>query len=261
MPSQPPTKKSLGQHWLHDDQVLYEIVRGAQVTPADTVLEIGPGLGTLTKLLTKSAAKVIAVELDEKLASSLYKTVNASNLQALNEDILAFDFSSLPADFKIVANIPYYITGKLLRLLSETANPPKTAVLLVQKEVAERVTAVPDKMSILSVTTQYYWQVELGRLVPAALFTPPPKVDSQIIILNRRASPLFGDIEAQSFFMLVKIGFAQPRKTLLNNLSAGLRMSRDEAQSICELASLDSRRRPQTLSLQEWHQLYNALHS
>jgi 16S rRNA (adenine1518-N6/adenine1519-N6)-dimethyltransferase len=254
-------KKSLGQHWLHDQASLEAICAAADLKREDTVLEIGPGLGNLTDLLVRRAGQVIAVEIDKQLAAQLPGRVKTANLQVAQQDILKFDFTALPTGYKIVANIPYYLTGKLLRVLSETPNQPATAVLLLQKEVAERVTAGPGAMSILSVTTQFYWQVSLGRVVPAVLFTPPPKVDSQVLILQRRTVPLFSDVEPSDFFRLVKAGFAQPRKTLLNNLSAGLRCSRDEAQSICERASLNPRRRAQTLSLDEWYQLYRSLHT
>lgn len=256
----PFAKKSLGQHWLADPASLATICDAAELKPADTVLEVGPGPGDLTKLLVAQARQVIAVELDRQLAADLPKRVPATNLKVVEQDILQFDFGQLPPNYKVVANIPYYLTGKLLQIVSEAANPPSRAVLLIQKEVAERAANQPDDMSILSVTVQYYWQVKLGAVMPAALFMPPPKVDSQLLILDRRGGPLF-DVDDKDFFRLVKLGFAQPRKTLLNNLSAGLHQSRPEAQSICDRASLDSSRRPQTLSLDEWHQLYQAVHA
>jgi 16S rRNA (adenine1518-N6/adenine1519-N6)-dimethyltransferase len=259
MTNESPARKSLGQHWLRDGTVLADIIGSARLTPEDTVLEIGPGLGSLTAVLVKAARQVIAVELDEKLAVKLTKRISADNLTVIGQDILKFDFGSLPAGYKIVANIPYYLTGKLLRVLSETANPPATAVLLVQKEVAGRVAAEPGKLSILGVTTQFYWQVSLGRLVPAEFFTPPPKVDSQVLVLERRIKPLFADIEPRDFFRVVKAGFAHPRKTLLNNLSAGLGITRDATQAKCASAGIDPGRRAQTLSLEEWHKLYRAL--
>lgn len=261
MIDRPFAKKSLGQHWLHDQTILADIVASADVGATDMVLEIGPGPGSLTELLVRRAGQVIAVELDARLAADLPRRVTDDNLRVITEDILQFDFTTLPAGYKVVANIPYYLTGKLLRVLSESANPPAVAVLLLQKEVAERVASEPGSMSILSVTTQFYWQVDLGGIVPAKLFTPPPKVDSQILILKRRSEPLFEGVEATEFFRIVKAGFAQPRKTLLNNLSAGLHRSRDEAQSICDRASIDARRRAQTLSLEEWQQLYRSLHT
>lgn len=257
----PAPRKSLGQHWLDDEASLLDICAAANLGKDDSVLEIGPGPGTLTKLLAKKAGRVIAVELDAKLARELPGRVGSGNLEVISEDILRLDLTGLPSGYKVVANIPYYLTGKLLRVISESPNPPETAVLLLQKEVAERVAAGPGSMSILSVTCQFYWHVSLGRVVPAGLFTPPPKVDSQVLILKRRSRPLFDDIDPTEYFRLVKTGFAQPRKTLLNNLSAGFRISGHEAESICERASLDCQRRAQTLKLEEWRDLYMSLHT
>lgn len=251
------TKKSLGQHWLHDQKTLHAIAAEAQITPKDTVLEIGPGLGTLTKLLTESAQRVIAVEVDETLAHKLPERVPAANLEVIQQDILRFDFSTLPEGFKIVANIPYYLTSNLIRVLSESLNSPVVAVLLIQKEVAERLTAKPGAMSILSVTAQFYWQVERGIIVPASLFTPPPKVDSQVVILQKPKKQAYGSVDTAMFFRLVKAGFSQRRKTLLNSLSAGLRISKDDVKDLCQRAKIDAGRRAQTLSLDEWYALYS----
>lgn len=261
MNDEPLAKKSLGQHWLRDRDSLEAMCTAAGVQADDVILEIGPGLGSLTEVLTSRAEQVIAVEFDKKLAADLPKKVKADNLQIISQDILTFDFTSLPANYKVVANIPYYLTSHLVRVISETPNPPALAALLVQKEVAERVTAEPGNMSILSITAQFYWQVSLGREVPARLFTPPPKVDSQILVLKNRPQPPFPDVDTKDFFRLVKAGFAQRRKTLLNSLSSGLRLERDKVQDICQKAAIDSKRRAQTLSLDEWHTLYRALHT
>lgn len=228
----------------------------AEVRSADTVLEIGPGLGTLTELLVQRVQQVVAVEFDEKLARELPTRVKADNLQIISQDILSFDFTNLPHDYKIVANIPYYLTSNLIRVISETPNPPRSATILVQKEVAQRVAASPGAMSLLSVTAQFYWQVSLGREVSAELFEPSPRVDSQILIMHRRLKPLFTDVDSKAFFRLVKAGFAQRRKTLLNSLSSGLHLERDKVQAICEQAGIEPTRRAQTLSLDEWHALY-----
>lgn len=261
MDNSPSPKKSLGQHWLYDEASLQAMCDAARLQPDDTVLEIGPGLGTLTELLVGRVRQVVAVEFDERLATELPRRVTAGNLKVINQDILSFDFTMPPPDYKIVANIPYYLTSNLIRVISETSNQPAVAALLVQKEVAERVAARPGGMSLLSVTAQFYWEVNLDRLVPAELFTPPPKVDSQILVLTRRPQPLFADVEPEAFFRLVKAGFSQRRKTLLNSLSAGLHLDKPAVMAVCESVGVDPRRRPQTLSLEEWHNLYVSLHT
>lgn len=252
-------KKSLGQHWLHDELSLVAMVEAGQVTDSDTVVEIGPGLGTLTNYLVQNAGQVIALEFDQDLARQLPARVKADNLNVKYADCLTYDYTKLPAGYKVVANIPYYLTSNLLRTLSESSNPPAVIVLLVQKEVAVRVAAGPGDMSLLSVSVQLYYQASLGELVPAVLFTPPPKVDSQIIKLVRRAEPLFPDLDAEhtkKFFRIVKAGFAQRRKKLRSSLSAGLGISKPEAEAILDKADISPDCRPQELSLEQWHQLY-----
>jgi 16S rRNA (adenine1518-N6/adenine1519-N6)-dimethyltransferase len=255
-------KKSLGQHWLSDVEALKAMVEAAAVSPTDTVLEVGPGLGTLTKELLTEVAHVIAVEFDAELARNLTQNMSLEvgpikdKLTVVNEDILSFDFASLPHPYKVVANIPYYLTSNLIRVLSETSNPPEAASLLVQKEVAERVCAKPGNMSILSVTAQFYWEVSLGRIVKAELFTPPPKVDSQVLIMKYRQEPLFEDVDTKQFFRLVKAGFSQKRKTLQNSLSGGLAISKDQAKELLDAADVPVSARAQTLSLDDWYALY-----
>ena len=249
-------KKSLGQHWLHDDETLQAMCDAVALTPADTVLEIGPGLGTLTSKLVKQAGQVIAVELDPQLARALPKRVPAANLRVVQQDILKFNFVSLPSGYKLAANIPYYLTSNLLRLISEMPNDFSIAALLVQKEVAERVCARPGAMSLLSVGVQFYSEVSLGAVVPAELFTPPPKVDSQILVLHHRPAPLFPDVDERVFFRVVKAGFAQRRKTLLNSLSAGLQLDRVAALALLEQANIEPNTRAQNLDLNEWYRLY-----
>lgn len=256
----PFANKSLGQHWLTDAASLEAMCAAADVRPDDTVVEIGPGTGTLTRLLVGRAARVVAVEFDNTLADELPGRVPASNLEVVRQDILHFDFTAVPAGYKVVANIPYYLTSNLIRVLSESTSPPACAVLLVQKEVAERVAAKPGDMSLLSVTAQFYWHVSLGQEVPARLFTPPPKVDSQILVLQRRAGPLFRDVDSAAFFRLVKAGFAQRRKTLLNSLGAGLHLDRSTAMALLGAANVPPSTRAQALSLTQWHDLYRANH-
>lgn len=254
----PTPKKSLGQHWLHDELSLEAMCLAADVQATDTVLEIGPGLGTLTKLLVAQAKQVVAVEFDHLLAQMLATRVKANNLTVVESDILGFDFSQLPKDYKIVANIPYYLTSNLVRVISETPNQPAKVALLVQKEVAERIAAQPGKMSLLSVSAQFYWDVQLYDEVPAELFTPPPKVDSQIVGFTRRAQPLFPDVDPKQFFRIVKAGYSSRRKTLLNALSGGLGIDKAQAAKLLEVSGVEPGLRAQTLTLEQWHQLYLA---
>jgi 16S rRNA (adenine1518-N6/adenine1519-N6)-dimethyltransferase len=251
-------KKSLGQHWLHDEKALLAIYESAGLSSKDTVLEIGPGLGTLTKYLTQQAGKVIAVEFDKQLAAKLPGSVKASNLSVVQQDILRFDLTGLPPDYKVVANIPYYLTSKLLQVLCESINPPQTMVLLVQKEVAERICAEPGQMSLLSVSVQLYYQCKLGLVVPAELFTPPPKVDSQIVVLKRHENPLFDSLDVKQFFRVVKAGFAGRRKKLRGSLAAGLQVNKEQADDLLKKAGISGDLRAQNLSLQDWHKLYLA---
>lgn len=258
MSREPIPNKALGQHWLDDDDSLNAMLQAAEVSAGDTVLEIGPGLGTLTRKLVVTAEKVIAVEFDDRLASSLSGRVPADNLEVVQQDILNFDLTQLPAGYKVVANIPYYLTSNLIRVLSESSNQPQKAVLLIQKEVAERVAAKPGAMSVLSVAAQFYWQVGLDRVVLAELFTPPPKVDSQIVVLTRRPAPLFADVDAKALFRLVKAGFGERRKTLRNSLSGGLHLSKEQVEALLASAGIDAGLRAQNLTLDQWHNLYRA---
>lgn len=254
----PSTKKSLGQHWLHDTDSLDAIVAAAHVQPTDTVLEIGPGPGTLTEKLVQQASQVVAVEFDTDLAQELPMRVPANNLRVVHQDILQFDLTSLPPNYKVVANIPYYLTSNLLRVLCESANHFSNAAILIQKEVAERVCAGPGSMSMLSVSVQFYCEARLGAVVPAELFTPPPKVDSQVLELTFRQQPLFPDVDTRTFFRVVKAGFAQRRKTLLNSLSGGLQLDRAATEALLAQADILPTVRAQALSLDQWYELYKA---
>ncbi len=181
-------KKSLGQHWLKDRRVLADIAELADITPFDTVLEIGPGLGTLTSELLRRAEKVVAIELDGELAAKLPGQFPGKTLQVIHEDILDFDLHLLPKNYIVVANVPYYITSKIIQKLLTSDNKPKKTVLLIQKEVVVRLATEPGNMSILSISAQIYGEVELDQIVPAHLFTPPPKVDSQIVVVKTRSN-------------------------------------------------------------------------
>lgn len=254
----PFAKKSLGQHWLTDRDTLQAMCDAAGVTGKDTVLEIGPGLGTLTALLVRQANRVIAVEFDEKLVRELPARIAADNLEVVQGDILTFDLTKLPAGYKVVANIPYYLTSNLIRVLSESANPPSQVALLIQKEVADRIAAEPGDMSLLSVSAQFYWEVSLGPIVLAEMFTPPPKVDSQILTMVYRSQPLFPSVNPKQYFHIVKAGYAGRRKTLLNSLSAGLHWDKQTTRGLLERAGIKPNLRAQNLSLDDWYRLSQA---
>lgn len=262
--------KALGQHWLFDDATLESICDSADVQPGDSVLEVGPGLGTLTRKLLLRGAKVTAVEFDHDLAVQLHRRLLEDghldseileNLTVVESDILQFNLQELPGGYKVVANIPYYLTSNLIRVLSESPNNFSRAALLIQKEVAERVVAQPGQMSLLSVSAQYYCEVSLGAFVPKALFTPPPKVDSQVLELKFREQPRFAGVDTKQFFHIVRAGFSQKRKTLANSLSGGLAISKDEARALLASAGISETTRAQALSLDEWYALYQARQS
>lgn len=248
-------KKSLGQHWLRDRDVLAHIADCAEITDSDTVLEIGPGLGTLTSELLRRSKQVIAVEFDEDLARKLPAQFPGKNLEVVQSDILAFDLSQLPADYKVVANVPYYITSKIVQLLMTATNKPSIAVLLVQKEVAQRLAARPGDMSILAVSAQIFADVTLGEIVPAAKFTPPPKVDSQVVIFKSRAQSYLTDVTEKEFFRVVKAGFSSKRKKLRSSLSGGLGISTKQAEEYLARAKIDPNVRAEDLSLDNWTNL------
>lgn len=253
-------KKSLGQHWLHDLASLEAMAEAAEVKMGDAVLEIGPGLGTLTEVLLDQGAEVTALEFDQELIPGLearFRDYQSGRFWLEEGDVRTYDFSNMPEGYKVVANIPYYLTANLMRILTDPkTSRPAAAALLMQKEVAERIAAEPGDMSVLAVAAQFYYEVSLGREVPAMLFTPPPKVDSRILILKSRPEPLFPDVEPAKFFRLAKAGFSQRRKTLLNSLSAGMQLDKVQVKLICESVDVDPGRRAQTLSLEEWYNIY-----
>jgi 16S rRNA (adenine1518-N6/adenine1519-N6)-dimethyltransferase len=179
----------------------------------------------------------------------------------IQQDILTYNLTELPKDYIVVANIPYYLTSKLVRILCESSNPPKTAALLVQKEVAERIAAKPGSMSMLSVSAQVYNQVSLDVIVPAEQFTPPPKVDSQVVVLHRRQTPLIPIEQQKEFFRIVKAGFSERRKKLRSSLSGGLQIEKSQADDILHRAGISESARAQELSIEDWHNLTTAFFS
>jgi len=250
-----PTNKSLGQHWLTDRTILGDIADAADITSDDTVLEIGPGLGTLTSELLRRAMRIIAVEFDGELARKLPGQFPGKDLTVIHEDILRFDLTSLPAGYKVVANVPYYITSKIVQLLMTATNKPSIAVLLVQKEVAERLAAKAGDMSILAVSAQIYAEVTLGVKVGRDFFTPAPKVDSQVVILRTRTTPLVPVEDERALFRVVKAGFSSKRKKLRSSIAAGLATSKPQAEELLRHANIDPELRAEDLSIEQWLRL------
>jgi 16S rRNA (adenine1518-N6/adenine1519-N6)-dimethyltransferase len=245
-------KKSLGQHWLMDRQILAGIADAAEITPLDTVLEIGPGLGTLTSELLRRAKKVIAVELDGELAKKLPGQFPGKALEVITADILEFNLDVLPKKYIVVANVPYYITSKIIKKLLTSDNKPKTTVLLIQKEVAQRLAAKAGDMSILSISAQIYGEVALDQMVPAHFFTPPPKVDSQVVVIKTRLVPLIAAQDEKRFFKVVKAGFSSKRKKLRSSMSAGLNMTKPDTEHMLKKAGINPDDRAEALSISQW---------
>lgn len=255
--------KSLGQHWLRDRVVLDRIAEEAEIKNGDFVLEIGPGLGTLTSSLLKFAGKdgeVLSIEFDEDLAKKLPAQFPGKNLTVKNTDFLDFDLSKLPKNYKVAANVPYYITSKIIEKLLTSENKPSIAALLVQKEVAERICAKSGDLSVLSIASQIYADCELGQFVPRELFTPPPKVDSQVVILKileKNKLECFNDqnntkISEKQFFRIVKAGFTARRKKILKALSANLALSKEQTIEILIQAKVSPDARAQELTIENW---------
>lgn len=247
--------KSLGQHWLQDRQVLSIIADQADIDEADTVLEIGPGLGTLTSELLRRAEQVVAVEFDAALAAKLPKQFPGTALEVVSDDILQFDLSRLPRDYIVVANVPYYITSKIVEKLMSAQNPPKVTVLLVQKEVAERIAAKNGKMSLLALAAGVYAEASLGPVVGRELFTPPPKVDSQVVVLRRHATPLVSKTDEKAFWRVAKSGFKEKRKKLRSSVAAGLGIDKVAAEELLRHANIDPNARAEDLDIDAWLRL------
>lgn len=274
-----PAKKSLGQNFLSDRRYLAPILDAAELTLTDTVLEIGPGKGVLTEALAERTGCVVAVELDNRLIEPLrQRFASQPHVHILHADILEhaperlvavceetgkagslssisaltiFPSPPLPFSYKVVANLPYYITSAALRHLLETEQPPSLAVLMVQWEVAQRICAEPGELSILAVSVQFYVEPRIVQRVPASAFFPRPKVDSAILQLTMRTHPAV-DVDPADFFRIVRAGFGQKRKQVHNSLAAGLHLDKSTVQTWLEQANIDPSRRAETLRLEEW---------
>jgi len=265
--------KRLGQHFLIDKKVLQRIIRAANLKPGDIVLEIGPGIGTLTLELVKKVKKVLAVEKDSRMVEILKETLKSfGNIKIIQGDILKINpVSNLKLkNYKIVANIPYYLTSPLIRNFLEEKNQPKEMILMVQKEVAQRICAKPPEskrinpllhpslplghMSILAVSVQFYAQPKIMNFVSKKSFWPQPKVDSAIIKITPKkllTSQSFGNL----FFKIVKAGFSQPRKQILNNLTKSLKLNKEEVKFWLQKNKILPEQRAETLTLKDWKNL------
>jgi len=251
-------RKGLGQNFLTDPVILDKVVQAAGVTLGDHVLEIGPGLGSLTRHLARAAMSVTAVEIDQNLIPILRQVVSSEpNVQVIHADILALDPAELMQGkaYAVVANIPYYITSAILRHLLESDHKPQRLTLTVQREVAERICAGPGDLSLLALSVQVYGVPRPVLRIPAGAFYPPPTVDSATLRIDLHPQPLIPSNQLDAFFKLIKAGFSQKRKTLRNALSGGLGWKPDAAVVLLESAGIDPMRRAETLSVEEWRRL------
>lgn len=251
-------RKRLGQNFLQDPLALEKIVSVAEIQPSDTVLEIGPGLGSLTRYLAVAAKQVVAIELDPNLLPPLQAVLAPyPNVRLIQGDILKLSPKDLITgqNYIIVANIPYYITSAVIRHLLENEPKPRRIVLTVQKEVAERICAKPGDMSLLALSVQVYGNPHAAAHIPAGAFFPAPKVDSAVLCLDIYPSPMIEAGLLDTFFRLIKAAFSQKRKTLRNSLSSGLHISPGNAADLLRRADIDPQRRAETLSIQEWEKL------
>jgi 16S rRNA (adenine1518-N6/adenine1519-N6)-dimethyltransferase len=255
-------RKGLGQHFLVDREVLEVIASAAGLSPDDLVVEVGPGLGILTGELARRAGRVIAIELDDKLAALLKKTLASfENVTIINDDVLNIEPGDLlkrqkaGSLYKVVANLPYYITSPVLRHFLTAAAKPQVMIVMVQKEVAEAIAAKPGDMSLLSISVQFYGKPEIVSYVPAQSFYPAPEVDSAVLRINLYPQPAVA-VDEGGFFELVRAGFAAPRKQIANSLSQGLGLPKPLVLPLLGKADIDGERRAETLTLEEWARLW-----
>jgi 16S rRNA (adenine1518-N6/adenine1519-N6)-dimethyltransferase len=266
-------RKGMGQHFLADPNILRKIVGAAELVPGAVVLEIGPGLGTLTRWLAQAAGRVVAVELDEGMIGLLREELaHLPNVKLVHGDILELDPVALIRDpqssspgsslaYAVVANLPYYITSAAIRHLLEAKPPPQRLVLTVQYEVARRIVAEPGEMSLLAVSVQFYGQPRIVARIPAGAFVPSPKVDSAVVRVDTYSAGPVRVPDVETFFRVVRAGFGQKRKQLKNALGAGLGLSPAAIAAAMSQAGIEPQRRAQTLSLAEWVGLVRELSS
>ncbi len=250
-------KKSLGQNFLFDPAILEKIVDSAEIAPHDPVLEVGPGLGALTRVLAQRTDRVVAVELDNRFIPILrYELAFFPHVELIHGDILEQRMGDLfDQPYRVIANVPYYITGAILRHLLSAEVKPTSLTLTVQKEVAERMTAQPNNMSLMAVSVQFYGTPKLVGNIGAGAFWPRPKVASSVVHID--VSPQYADVDERLFFRVAKAGFSQKRKQLKNNLKQ-LGLEKAGVLAVMESAEIDPKRRAETLSVDEWVALTHA---
>lgn len=263
------TRKRLGQNFLIDDQVLEKIVCTADIQPDDIVLEIGAGIGNLTRHLAVHASQVLAVEIDEHILGLLEEvTGELKNVRIIPGDILTLRFNQIfqnvlspGQSFLVVANIPYYITSAVIRHLLEAPIKPTRIVLTIQREVAQRICAAPGELSLLALSVQVYGKPSIVARIPAGAFYPPPQVDSAVVRIDMYPQPVIETARLDDFFRVARAGFSQKRKTLRNSLSSGLGLPHDKIEDQLAFAGIDPNRRAETLSLPEWERLTLAFYT
>jgi len=251
-------KKSLGQNFMHDPNIIEKIATTAEIMPDDTVVEIGPGTGALTARLADAARHVMAIELDDRLQPMLEKRfADTKNVYFVFQDVLKTDVPQLVGgkDFIVVANVPYYITTQILEHMLENELRPKRLVLTMQYEVAQRICAKPGDMTILAVSVQYYGKPTLVTKINPAVFWPRPGVDSAVLRVDTYESPIVPAPSDKIFFRVVRAGFSQKRKQLRNSIAGGLGLKSAQAQEYLDAAGVDAKRRAETLTLEEWSAL------
>ena len=249
-------RKSLGQHFLVDPRIANRIVSAAEPTHSDTVLEVGPGTGILTRRLVERSGSVVAVELDERLASELPGRLGEpSNLMTHHADareLVIPDLVGIGTVYKLVANLPYYAAAPIIRRFLECETPPQVMVVMVQREVGDAMTAKPGTMTMMSIATQFYARVSTVTHVAPKAFRPPPRVSSTVVKLDVMSEPRVGVRDNDRFFELVRAGFAAPRKQLRNSLIQGSGASTGVVDGVLGNAGMDGKRRPAMLSMDEW---------
>lgn len=247
----------LGQNFLRDFSVVKKIIRSADLHSDDVVLEVGPGKGILTQELVNRAQKVIAIEIDKELAAYLEEKFESnSKIEIISGDILKINIAELVrrySCYKVIANLPYYITSAIIRLFLESSAPPAEMILMVQKEVAERITATPENMSLLSVSVQYYAKTEIIFEVSRGAFSPAPEVDSAVIKISNIASR--HNSNSKKFFQTARAGFSAKRKTLLNNLANSFHLEKKEVEEKLISLEISPKARAQELSIKDWEKL------